>query len=274
MKNALDTASIASLILSALVSDDAQTARDLAVAIGTTAAALRPALRRLVESADVVTSGRAGATRYVLAVVELVEPAGTTHRTMTLGDGSQVVFTRLPSAKDPIPAQPVALEVSAAVQQQRAERMSTASLVLADEEPATKPIRTRPARPVIAATVDVLGALEQTAARLAAGATLPELSARQAPPRVVIAELAAEVGTLLPEPPPTSPSSPVLRRECATPTEDVAARQLAMQESEVRAEAWDARVERQSRRQQLALSLVSAVMMLAPVAWVVAHLAR
>lgn len=250
----MTTTETASLILTLLAHDDACTARELAAVIGTTTAKLRPALRQLVESGDVVTSGRAGATRYVLAVVEQVAA----------------------------PAQPVALEVSPAVQQQRAERSSTASLVLADETPvAPPPVRKpRAVRPVIPATVDLEGALQATQQRLESGATLAELSARPAPPRIVIAELAAEVDALVPAAVPApvahrdvKPEN-VLRRECATPTEDVAARKLALQQQEAAGDAHDRATARRESRQHLAMGVVSALMVLAPIAWVVAHLVR
>lgn len=248
----MTTTETASLILTLLAHDDAQTACELAAAIGLTTAALRPALRLLVESGDLVTSGRAGATRYVLAVEEQV----------------------------PTPVQPVELVVTSAVAAQRAERSSSASLVLADETPAIPARKPRGARPVIPATVDVLGALTATAARLESGATLAELSARPVPPpaRIVIADIAAEVGTLLPDlDPPVLPSRPpglVLRRECATPTEDVAARKLALQQVEAWGEEHDRATARREGRQHLAMGLVSALMVLAPVAWVLSHLVR
>lgn len=266
----MKTLETASLILSALLADDAQTARELAVAIGTTASALRPALRQLVESGVVVTSGRGGGTVYVLSVVEQDNcPIWTevTHVSV-MGNGTRIEFRRsnlgpgwasravmphctedwvyfgpeLPRSAKPVvppttppggdPVQPVALEIGAAVQQQRAERSSTASLVLADEEPApavepsailrvarevaiavaTQPARKpRAARPVIPATVDLEGALQATQARLEAGATLHELSARPAPPRIDIAELAAEVDALM----PPAEQQPVATSSCA-----------------------------------------------------------
>jgi DNA-binding MarR family transcriptional regulator len=219
MKNALDTASLASLILSLLAHDDAQTARELADAIGTTAAALRPALRQLVESGDVVTSGRAGATRYVLAVVEQVAA----------------------------PVQQLALEVTPAVQEQRSERSSTASLVLADEEPAKPARKPRAARPVIPATVDILGALQATQQRLESGATLHELSARPAP--VAVAPL---------------------RREALHPAEQVTGEDQAR-------EQWTAEQDESARRRgirQLVGNAALALVALLPVAWTLAHLAR
>ena len=209
----LDIATIASLILSALVADDAMTARELAVVTGLSTAQLRPALRLLRDREDVVTSGRGAGTRYVLAVEEQLE----------------------------------------AVRRPRSPRRL---------------------RPVIPATVDVLGALERTAAALADGATLPELSARPAPPidRVVIAELAAEVGTLLPPPPAPLLPGPVLRRECSTPAEDVVAGQLARRQAEAAGDAHDRATERRERVQHAVMALVSVLMILAPVAWVVARL--
>lgn len=244
-----------SLILTLLAHDDAQTARELAAALGTTVAALRPALRQLVESEVVVTSGRAGGTRYMLAA-ELTEQ----------------------------PVQPVALVITAAVAAQRAERSSTASLVLADEAPvAPQPARKpRPARRVIPATVDLEGALQATQQRLESGATLAELSARPlpqpSPARIVIAEIAAEVDALVPAaepaPPIAAPAGPALRRECSTPTEDVASRKLSLQQTEAWGEAHDRATERRESRQHLTMGLVSALMVLAPVAWVLAHFAR
>lgn len=240
-----------SLILTLLAHDDAQTARELAAALGTTTAAMRPALRQLVESEAVVTSGRAGATRYVLAVVEQVAA----------------------------PAQPAELVVSAAVQEQRAERSSSASLVLADEAPvAPQPARKpRAARPVIPATVDLESALQATQQRLEAGVTLHELSARPAPPRIVIAELAAEVDACQSAAPvvhrDVKPEN-VLHRECATPTEDVAARKLALQQQEAAGDAHDRATARRERRAHAVMALVSTLMVLAPVAWVLSHLVR
>lgn len=227
----MTTNETASLILTLLAHDDAQTARELAAAIGTTATALRTALRQLVESEDVVTSGRAGATRYLLAA-------------------------------DPVEQAP---------------------------QPARKP---RPLRPVIPATVDLEGALQATQQRLEAGATLHELSARPVPhphPHPVVAALASDLASTHAVEPALAevqcarcrarmchecvcPS--LLQRECVTPTEDVAARQLALFETERAGEAHDRATERQERRGNLAMGLVSALMVLAPVAWVLSHLVR
>lgn len=235
----------ASLILTLLAHDDAQTAREIADAIGTTAAALRPALRQLVESEAVVTSGRAGATRYVLAVVE----------------------------QDAAPAQPV--EPSEVLR--LAREVAIAAAVHAAPQPARKP---RALRPICQATVDLEGALQATQQRLESGASLAELSAHQAPPpaRIVIADLAAEVDACQPAAAPAvhrdAKPANVLHRECVTPTEDGAARKLALQEAERAGEAHDRATERRERRGNLAMGLVSALMVLAPVAWVLAHLAH
>lgn len=253
-----------SLILTLLSHDDAQTARELAATLGTTPRALRPALCHLIASEDVVISGRAGGTRYLVAA----EPAEQ-------------------------PVQAVELVVTATVVAQRAERSSTASLVLAGETPATpRPARKpRTARPVIPATVDIESALQATQQRLENGATLAELSARPlpqpAPARIVIAEIAAEVDALAPAASPevacarcrarmchecVCPSP--LHRECSTPAEDVVARKLALQQTEAWGEAHDRATERRESRQHLTMGIVSALMVLAPVAWVVAHLVR
>lgn len=206
-----------SLILTLLANDDAQTARELAAELGTTSAKLRPALRQLVESEVVVTSGRAGGTRYMLAAESIEQPA--------------------------VP------------------------------QSARKP---RAARPVIPATVDLESALQATAQRLESGATLAELSARPAPTRIVIADIAAEIGTLPPAPIAHRDTKPenVLRRECSTPDEDVAARKLALQQQEAAGEAHDRATERRERRAHAVMALVSTLMVLAPVAWVVAHFVR
>lgn len=226
-----------SLILSALLASDVQTARQLAATLGTTPRALRPALRQLVESEVVVTSGYGRDHVYLLAA-EPVE-------------------------------QPVAVEPSAVLR--LAREVAIAAAV------ARKP---RTARPVIPATLDIESALVATQQRLEAGATLAELSARpvpqSAPARIVIAELAAEVDALVPAAASVAhrdvrPEN-VLHRECVTPIEDVAARKLALQQQEAAGEAHDRATDRRERRTHAVMGLASALMVLAPVAWVVAHL--
>lgn len=221
-----------SLILSALLADDVQTARQLAATLGATPRALRPALRQLVETEVVVTSGYGRDHVYLLAAE---------------------------------PTEVVAQEAS-----QRAR----------------KP---RASRPVIPATLDIVIALQATQQRLESGATLAELSARPvpqpAPARIVIAELAAEVDALAPV--AAAPDvrcarckawpcicPPALHRECVTPTEDAAARKLALQQQEAAGEAHDRATERRERRAHAVMGLASALMVLAPVAWVLAHLVR
>jgi hypothetical protein len=153
----LDTAAIASLILTTLVADDAITARELAAAIGLTTAALRPALRQLVAAGAVTTSGRTSGTRYVLAVEEQLEP-------------------ELPSC---VVAMQCLCAGHAAGLPAAAPCDTSERHFVAPEPPGTR--RCRPARrsrPAIPATVDLLGDLERTAESLASGATLHELSAR------------------------------------------------------------------------------------------------
>lgn len=71
----MNTAAIdlTSLILSALLADDAQTAQELASVLGVRAVDLRPALLDLVAAGAVVTSGRTRGMRYCLAIDEQVE---------------------------------------------------------------------------------------------------------------------------------------------------------------------------------------------------------
>lgn len=69
-----DLASLTSLILSALVADDALTASELCALLGVPARELRPALLELEAAGALVTSGRTSGTRYCLSVEEaLVE---------------------------------------------------------------------------------------------------------------------------------------------------------------------------------------------------------
>jgi hypothetical protein len=65
-----DLASLTSLILSALVADDALTAAELGALLGVSARELRPALLELEAAGAVVTSGRTRGTRYCLAIEE------------------------------------------------------------------------------------------------------------------------------------------------------------------------------------------------------------
>lgn len=63
-------ADLTGLVLSALLAEDALTARELSTVLGCTTAALRPALRHLVDAGAVATSGRTSGTRYCLALEE------------------------------------------------------------------------------------------------------------------------------------------------------------------------------------------------------------
>lgn len=65
-----DLASLTSLILTALVTDDALTAAEIGALLGVPARELRPALLALESAGAVVTSGRTSGTRYCLAVEE------------------------------------------------------------------------------------------------------------------------------------------------------------------------------------------------------------
>lgn len=119
---------ITSLILTLLAHDDAQTARELAAKIGTTAAALRPALRQLVESEVVVTSGRTSGTRYMLAV-ERVEPAQA---------APKPVRTRR-AARPVIPA---TLDLESALQETQQLLVSGATLAALSARPAAALVAT------------------------------------------------------------------------------------------------------------------------------------
>lgn len=70
-----DPASLTSLILSALVADDALTASELCALLGVPARELRPALLELEAAGALVTSGRTSGTRYCLAIDGVAPPA-------------------------------------------------------------------------------------------------------------------------------------------------------------------------------------------------------
>lgn len=65
-----DLASLTSLILTALVADDALTAAEIGALLGVPARELRSALLELESAGAVVISGRTSGTRYCLAVEE------------------------------------------------------------------------------------------------------------------------------------------------------------------------------------------------------------
>lgn len=92
-----DLASLTSLILSALVADDALTASELVALLGVTARELRPALLELETAGAVVTSGRTSGTRYCLAIEEVLvtAPVLTAARPRSIG-GRRV---RLPKVR-------------------------------------------------------------------------------------------------------------------------------------------------------------------------------
>lgn len=115
-----DLASLTSLILTALVADDALTAAELAAVLGMPARELRPALLEIESAGAVVTSGRTSGTRYCLAVEEQAP----------VTEVAPVVATARPHARRTYPArapqQPATLDLLAALTE-------TAELVLAGE---------------------------------------------------------------------------------------------------------------------------------------------
>lgn len=115
-----DRASLTSLILSALVADDALTAAEIGALLGVPAADLRSALLELESAGAVVTSGRTSGMRYCLAVEEQASVAET----------APVVAAARPRARRPrtarAPQQPATLDLLAALTE-------TAELVLAGE---------------------------------------------------------------------------------------------------------------------------------------------
>lgn len=208
----MTTHELASAILTLLVHDDAQTIADLHAALRCSVARLRITLQDLVD-AEVLGTTRVGrATGYVL---------------LEGGEAAEL--------------QPVELVVTAEVADQRAERSSTASLVLASEsvQPARKP---RAERRVIPATLDLVGAMTETQKRLLDGETLAELSARTVHP---------------------------LRREVLS-TELQATREDAERDQWVAEQ--DASIAERAKR-QLVGSGVLLLVTFAPVLWLLSHVA-
>lgn len=115
-----DLASLTSLILTALVADDALTAAEIGALLGVPARELRSALLELESAGAVVTSGRTSGMRYCLAVEEQAPVAEVT----------PVVAAVPPRARrqrpNRAPQQPATLDLMAALTE-------TAQFVLAGE---------------------------------------------------------------------------------------------------------------------------------------------